>query len=65
MKSPKLTSSGTKNLTTGFVADMEEQIRGRAYELYEQRGRENGHDMDDWLQAEAELNSRKRNAFAA
>src|SRR5437762_2024503 len=27
----------------------------RAYELYEQRGRDHGHDMDDWLQAEQEL----------
>jgi hypothetical protein len=30
-------------------------IQRRAYELYEQRGRENGHDCDDWLQAEREL----------
>ena len=27
----------------------------RAYELYEKRGREHGHDLDDWLQAEREL----------
>jgi HSP20 family molecular chaperone IbpA len=32
-----------------------EKIRLRAYELFEQRGRENGHDVDDWLQAEAEF----------
>jgi hypothetical protein len=31
------------------------QIRQRAYELYGQRGREHGHDLDDWLEAEAEL----------
>jgi Protein of unknown function (DUF2934) len=31
-----------------------EKIRQRAYELYEARGRENGHEIDDWLQAEAE-----------
>jgi hypothetical protein len=31
-----------------------EKIRQRAYELYEARGREEGHDFDDWLQAEAE-----------
>jgi len=30
-------------------------IQVRAYELYEQRGKEPGHDLDDWLQAEAEL----------
>jgi Protein of unknown function (DUF2934) len=32
-----------------------ETIRQRAYELYEARGREEGHDVDDWLQAEAEV----------
>jgi uncharacterized membrane protein YbaN (DUF454 family) len=31
------------------------QIEGRAYELFEQRGREDGHDLDDWLQAESEM----------
>jgi len=30
------------------------QIRVRACQLYEQRGREDGHDLDDWLQAESE-----------
>jgi hypothetical protein len=32
-----------------------QEIRVRAYELFEQRGREPGHDLDDWLQAEAEI----------
>jgi hypothetical protein len=27
----------------------------RAYELYEQRGRQDGHAVEDWLAAEAEL----------
>jgi hypothetical protein len=35
--------------------ELEEQIRVRAHEIYEQRGRDEGHDIDDWLQAEAEL----------
>lgn len=35
--------------------ELEEQIRARAYEIYEQRGKNEGHDVDDWLQAEAEL----------
>jgi len=34
---------------------LQEQIRVRAYELYEQRGREDGHDVEDWLQSEAEV----------
>jgi hypothetical protein len=39
----------TKNSIT------EEDIRGRAYEIYQQRGGSDGHELDDWLQAEIEL----------
>ena len=35
-------------------AEREEQIRQRAYQLYEQRGCEHGHDVEDWLMAERE-----------
>jgi hypothetical protein len=31
-----------------------DDIQRRAYELYELRGRSDGHDWDDWLQAESE-----------
>ena len=34
---------------------LEHAIRCRAYELYVQRGMAPGHDVDDWLKAEAEL----------
>ena len=30
-------------------------VARRAYELFEARGCEHGHDWEDWLQAEAEL----------
>jgi hypothetical protein len=30
-------------------------IAARAYEIYLERGRVDGHDVDDWLQAEYEL----------
>jgi len=33
----------------------EQRIRMRAYELYERRNRGHGHDVEDWLDAEAEL----------
>jgi hypothetical protein len=33
----------------------EEQIRRRAYELYEECGCEDGHDVEHWLRAEAEI----------
>ena len=33
----------------------EEEIRRRAYELYEQDGRQDGRDREHWLRAEAEV----------
>jgi hypothetical protein len=36
---------------------VEAQIRQRAYDLYEARGREDGHDLEDWLRAEEEITS--------
>ena len=32
-----------------------EQVQRRAYELYEQRGRQDGHHLEDWLQAENDV----------
>lgn len=40
---------------------MEEEIRRRAYELYEQDGRQEGRDREHWLRAEAEVLGRRRN----
>lgn len=34
---------------------IKEQIAARAYEIYLQRGGEDGHDLEDWLLAEKEL----------
>jgi hypothetical protein len=42
--------------------DLEEEVRRRAYELYEQRGKEEGHDLEDWLQAESELVQKRAKA---
>jgi len=44
---------------------IKQQIRQRAYELYEQRGRDDGRDLDDWLQAECEIKGTRANATAA
>ncbi len=41
-----------------FIRDMNrlsEMISARAYELYEKRGRQDGHALEDWIRAEAEL----------
>jgi len=37
----------------------EDSIRTRAYQLFEERGYEHGHDLEDWLAAEAELRGKK------
>ena len=37
------------------IERMQRRIEMRAYELFEGRGRELGHDVDDWLAAEREL----------
>jgi Protein of unknown function (DUF2934) len=35
--------------------ELEILIRERAYALYEERGREDGHAVEDWLRAEQEI----------
>ena len=44
---------------------LDDQIRERAYELYEARGREDGHDLEDWLRAEEEIGGKKVRPIAA
>ena len=41
------------------VSELQDQIRRRAYELYEQRGSNDGHEVSDWLQAESEVTQKK------
>jgi hypothetical protein len=38
----------------------QDMIRARAYELYENRGREPGQEEQDWFRAERELLNRER-----
>jgi len=38
--------------------NLDEEIRRRAYELWEQRGYEPGHETEHWLLAESEIRSR-------
>ncbi len=46
------------------IRNLDELIRRRAYDLYEQRGCLDGHDVDDWLQAEAEVSGKSKSAAA-
>lgn len=41
------------------AAAIQNEIARRAYELFEARGGLHGHDVDDWLQAEREVRSRR------
>jgi len=44
-----------RNIPTGAHPNLEEEIRRLAFEIYVERGSEDGHDLDDWLHAEAEV----------
>jgi len=44
--------------TNGDHFDLESEIRRRAYELYEERGRMPGHEDEDWAVAEREVTAR-------
>ena len=70
-KTPRTTKPKTKNLLqmpdsdngNGNApqyspADLEVEIRFRAYELYQQRGGEPGQDEQDWFAAEREVLAR-------
>ena len=58
------TSDPTPKQTEPPTLDRDERIRCRAYFIYEQRGRLDGHDVDDWLQAEAEVSGKSKTAAA-
>ena len=69
-KSPKALSSTlsivSKETTTNLTpAAIEDEIRLRAYELYEQRGRLPGFENDDWLEAERQVLGRPQSAQSA
>jgi hypothetical protein len=52
----------TKKTTKALRDDprgLEFQIRQRAFELYQERGQEEGHELDDWLLAEEEVTNQK------
>jgi hypothetical protein len=56
----KATASVTKQVAsvTTRTVNLQEAIRVRAYELFEQRGFRHGADFDDWLRAEQEIRER-------
>ena len=45
--------------------DIEDEIRRRAYQLFEGRGKEVGRELEDWLRAEEEVRGTKTKSTAA
>jgi hypothetical protein len=50
---------------TSEPPELQHEIRLRAHELYEARGREDGHELEDWLRAEEEIKEKKVLIIAA
>jgi len=57
MKAPEASITPAKGQVT--PASVEEEIRCRAYQIYEEGGRIDGHEMEHWLQAEQEIMTHK------
>jgi hypothetical protein len=57
--------STCRTVQTDSASSLHQAIQLRALELFEQRGRENGHELEDWLQAEIELTTRQTKKAAA
>jgi len=43
------------HLSASKSAEQQQQIAWRAYDLYVARGYQQGHDLEDWLNAEREI----------
>lgn len=65
MKAKPQTQTSLHTTSQTSADGMQEQIRRRAYELYELRGREDGHDVEDWLESESEALAEGTKADAA
>ncbi len=48
-------NASPEEIRRSFHLHQEKVLRRRAYEIWEQRAREDGHALDHWLQAEREL----------
>jgi Protein of unknown function (DUF2934) len=55
VRSKQQTSRGAINRSSSALGTTEEVIRQRAYQLYVEGGRREGHAREDWLQAEREV----------
>jgi Protein of unknown function (DUF2934) len=65
-----MSPDATKKQPTTEISELQEleleyQIRLRAYQLYEARGREDGHELEDWFRAKEEITIKKFRTAAA
>jgi Protein of unknown function (DUF2934) len=65
-----MTIDATKKQPTTGISELQEfeleyQIRLRAYQLYEARGRKDGHELEDWFRAKEEFAIKKFRAASA
>jgi hypothetical protein len=58
-------SEPRKNAAPPIPFNLEDEIRRRAYELYQQRGTAPGSEAEDWLNAEREVKQRYRQQQSA
>jgi hypothetical protein len=59
-----MSPDATKKQPTTEISELQEfeleyQIRQRAYELYEARGRKDGHELEDWFRAKEQITIKK------
>ena len=54
-------SAGATVTSISGVVPLQDQIRGWAHQIFESRGREDGKDQQDWLNAEKEILKKRRN----
>jgi len=57
-------SLSTAKPDEGALELTEDILRARAYRFYKERGCEHGHDLEDWLRAEAEVFGMRPDAAA-
>jgi hypothetical protein len=58
MSKPEIVTSSNishNKPSDGINEQTKQEIRERAYQLFEKRGAEHGHDVEDWMRAEEEV----------
>lgn len=58
---PESNREPAEGATPSHAGSREETIRRAAYDAYQRRGGEAGHETEDWLEAEAEIDRQARN----